>query len=280
MDGKNIAIEKITQYLKNKIESVCDFNTTKKVFIGPSMGGFGAFLYGSLLGANTCWGTSITNTLMHPGSTSAKFLRDPKFKISLNYFLNKQTKYHLLVGDQNIFDLYSASLFPDYVDVSILGNSGHVVPQELSNRGVSIKTVVDLLLKGFQLKDNRLKVTFHDIKEDIFTYFMIYQKNPLALERLQNSKKLYKKDFVLFNIIEARGLYKLGEKNRALKIIEDVILNSESSLDWSTYHFIGLVYRDLNQYSKALHFIKISMKLNPTSKGNLDQILLLQSKIN
>lgn len=48
-DGNTISIDSIAIKIETAIKSVCDISTSQLIFIGPSMGGFGAFLYGSLL---------------------------------------------------------------------------------------------------------------------------------------------------------------------------------------------------------------------------------------
>lgn len=185
-----------------------------------------------------------------------------------------------MVGDKNIFDLYSASLFPKCVEVSLLSNSGHVVPEELKKRGVSIGDVIQQMLKGFRIEDNNLGFSFDDIRKDIFYYFMLNQGDSLAMDRLKYSSQSEECNIWIFNLIKVRAFRSLGENERAMEIVNKSILMNKMYLDWDIYHLIGLLFRDMRFYEESLFYFEKSLALKPDSKGNIDQIKRVKSVLN
>lgn len=209
---------------------------------------------------------------MLPGSISSRHLKSDIFQISLSKFLRKDIKYQMIVGDLSIHDLLSATRFPDYVDITILSDTAHVVPLGLKDRGISIADMVKLIVNDFSIKDQRIDYILDDIRGDVLYHYLLSQADQQTVNHFLSSGQYHTTNILLFNYIRAKTFYNVGEKEKSLEIITNKILISNITLPWDMYHFIGLVYRDLGVLNSAIAFFEKSHQLYPQGKGNLELI--------
>ncbi|WP_368923427.1 hypothetical protein [Comamonas aquatica] len=251
-----------------------------KIFcVGPSMGGFAAFYYAKILGATSCFATSIEETLNLPGSISTRHLKKSNCCFSLNKYLDNKISYYLFVGELDFFDLYSASRLPDYVNINVLPDTGHLVPNFLANNSLGISGVVNGLIGDWDLLYKRSPFAISEFKEIISK---LYEPWVLNLDRKSSN---YEWDNLIienyprvFKFIIAKDLYFANKKEESLEIMLNIV-NSQYFIDWDYYHFLGLIFRDLRRFDDALHFFKKSEILNPAAIANSNQIEMLSKLV-
>ena len=120
-----------------KLKQLLAQYSSNSLFIGSSMGGYGALLYGSLCKAERiiCFATEIITNL--PGGFSSGNLahldKDSGFYCLEKYIKNTSSKIDLITGEFNPTDLYCAFSVKDYgnVKIHVIKNTAHAVVQSL-----------------------------------------------------------------------------------------------------------------------------------------------------
>lgn len=273
-DGK---VKDFSNQIIEQLEKLNLSSDAKIYCVGPSMGGFAAFYYARALNATACFATSLEETLNKFGSISKRHIKNNNFSFSLNEFLDEKIDYHLFVGELDFFDLYSACLLPKCVRISVIPDSGHLVPEFLEKNPIGISGVVKSLIGGWDIIYKNSPFSIDSYRRIILS---LYDSWCMNLNRKPSSFQWDELDFKrlpkVLKILMAKDYYFLGRKSASLKIMQS-LLAEYKNFSWDVYHFNGLILRDLGFFKEAISSFREAERLNPKAIANAEQIKLLQN---
>lgn len=193
----------------------------RNVFIGSSMGAYGAMLYGALMDADRVLAFGGEVEIGVPFSRSA--LHMPKSMAITNRNIGNlvrqsRAKYSLFVGGADIIDLYSASLVWDApnVDVIVVDGVGHFITEYI-NRVYPLRAMVMEALEDRETNYATLRPAsvsgdfWAGMRPLYMAYYAIRSRNyEGAVEQLNMAQKSLPADNELLNLY--RGMLLIRQK--------------------------------------------------------------------
>lgn len=164
--------------LKSIESIICEIGAKRVVTIGSSMGGYGALLYGAMLGVDHVIATGTETVLNVDGGNSILWLKGRTLTQNIFDIINKnKTSVHLLYGEWYAPDLACAQAILDRcpsVRVSSVRNFGHDIPAYLENKyGLDNIIQKEILGDGFKLDDKDAGIILAE-RDLISLYHMIH----------------------------------------------------------------------------------------------------------
>ena len=245
-------VEDTTEKISNLLMSSGSKNS---LFIGGSMGGFGALLYGSACNAKRiiCFATEVIANI--PGGRRQLVSTSPY--INLKAFVERsQSSIDLFVGERNYADIFSAFYLNKLVNVKVhlIADSGHAVASTLKIKGVLKKII------GSGLTNQKL-----DLPKEIYSSSKLYK----FLNQYDYDSSIKSGNSGFINFISTYITYYLDHK----PLVEEDYLELTDTLSFPFIIKNGIFYKDKEfkqMYSALFH--PIIKKILQKSKMDLGYV--------
>lgn len=204
---------------------IATIDAPEVVAVGLSMGGYGAVLFGAMLGVQRVLSMAGETLLLLPGSRSRRNIGNrfapayPDLRPQIEAATG--TRFHFLCGEQDLIDLYSAWRVRDLPNVGVhtVRNASHEIARWLAQRDALVPFLSDFVARGEieeGLLDAGTAMTAETAASDLFE-----AQNAFLKRDLEGSLRLAEKaatalpDVALAQFQFGQALERLGRKDEA-----------------------------------------------------------------